>query len=322
MKKRALLVGINYLGTGYELAGCINDSNNMHSFLSDCGFTDIEMVLESAATTDGIIAALNRLTSDVEPGDIILFHYSGHGSQLPSTNEPDGFEEIICPVDLDWDTKIITDDTLREIFNKVPVGVNTTVILDCCHSGTMLDQTESLSSAGTSVNPPTKNIRIKKGARYLKPPTKIARKLKTRSLVKWEAEKDINESALLIAGCQANQTSADAFIDGMHQGAATAAMLKVIRANPDSTYRSLVTGMRTFMLENNFSQVPELDGSSKLYDIKFLGQFPVSNTPVFITPDVYPITDTAAIETTENTAKALAIIGTLMAIILIILIFG
>lgn len=284
MKKRALLVGINYVGTGNQLRGCINDSNNMNAFLTSKGFTDIKMVLEKEATTSGIKAALEWLVADTAPGDVIVFHYSGHGSQLPSNNEPDGFEEIICPIDLNWTDRVITDDTLRTIFDKVPNGVNTTVILDCCHSGTMLDQTESLNDTklkeidGIPI-PATRNAKKKKGDRYLKPPAKILKKLADRELVMWEASRDVNATALLIAGCQADQTAADATIDGQAQGAATAAMLKLAKENPQISYKNLVNNMVDYMAQNRFTQIPQLDGAYSLYDQTFLEPFSFTIAP-------------------------------------------
>lgn len=271
MKKKALLVGINYVGTAHELRGCINDSNNIKNFLVSQGFDDIKTLLEAEATTEGIKDGLNWLVSDLDPGDIIVFHYSGHGSQLPSTKELDGFEEIICPIDLDWKKKVITDDTLREIFNRVPQDVNTTLILDCCHSGNMLDQANSLNLERKElVSEITDPTRI---SRFLPPPSRIKKKLTDRSLVNWSTSKDINNNALLIAGCRANQTSADAEIDGIYQGAATASLLKLVKNNPTISYRSLVTEMNDFMHRNNFSQQPDLDGSPSLYDKVFISQF-------------------------------------------------
>jgi len=319
--KKALLVGINYVGTGHELKGCINDSHNMHNFLAARGFTDIKMLQEEAATTDGIKAGLEWLTSGVTPGDVIVFHYSGHGSQLPSSTEADGFEEIICPVDLNWMDKVITDDTLRQAFNKVPNGVNTTVILDCCHSGTMLDQTESLNATKTMVEAPKVAKKVK-GARYLKPPAKVANKLKTRSLVDWRASRDVNESALLIAGCHADQTSADAVINGSPQGAATAALLRSAMANPGISYKQLVTEMCDFMVAGKYTQVPELDGSPRLYDEVFIEPFKVS---VPVTPVEPVVTPTESVTPPADSGKKnnLAIIGgVILAILVLILMFS
>jgi uncharacterized caspase-like protein len=314
MKKRALIVGINYTGTGNALKGCLNDAEHMQAHLAARGFTEIKSVLEKEATTAGITAGLNWLVADTAPGDVIVFHYSGHGSQLPSKSEADGFEEIICPVDLNWTDKVITDNTLRQIFDKVPNGVNTTLILDCCHSGTMLDQTESLN--GTKEVKPTKPT---KGSRYLKPPAKIKKQLANCTLVNWETSKDVNATALLIAGCHANQTSADAFIDGKAQGAATASLIAASTANTTISYRNLTSEMVGFMEKNNFKQVPELDGSESLYDQTFLEpfSFAIPSTPVIDTP-AGPVVEPSA----NNNMKPLLIIGAVIALIVLFLVFG
>lgn len=289
MKKKALIVGINYAGTSNALKGCLNDAKNMHAFLEGRGFTEIKDVLEKEATTTGIIAGLNWLVSDVAPGDVIVFHYSGHGSQLPSQAEEDGWEEIICPIDLNWVDKVITDDTLRKIFDKVPNGVNVTLVLDCCHSGTMLDQSQTLGGT-TEVAKPLKK---EKGSRYLKPPAKILKKLEGRKMVEWETSRDVNATALLIAGCHASQTSADAVIDGVAQGAATASLLKATAADSAISYRSLVTNMQQFMVANRFKQIPQLDGSESLYDQKFVEpfSFTIPAKPATVEPSVQEESD-------------------------------
>lgn len=319
MKKRALIVGINYVGTGNDLKGCINDANNAHEFLKSRGFEDIKLVLEKEATTSGIKEGLEWLVSGAEPGDMLYFHYSGHGSQLPSKTEADGFEEIICPFDLNWRDKVITDDTLRQIFNKVPAGVNTTLFLDCCHSGTMLDQTESLLE-NKDVKTKTRRTRKGKDSRYLKPPASVLKKLADRKLVDWQTSRDVNKDALLIAACQENQTAADALIDGKHQGAATAAMLKILKTNPGVTYKELVEAMRIYMKENRFGQIPDLDGSSKLYDTKFVEPFYVGQ-PEVVEPIVPAISGNDNIEgKKKGTKEKLTIAVVLLAIIILVII--
>jgi hypothetical protein len=141
----------------------------------------------------------------------------------------------------------------------------------------MLDQAQTLGGTKTITAKP----KAKKGSRYLKPPAKIARQIAKGTLVDWETSKDVNSSALLIAGCHASQTSADAFIDGIPQGAATAALIKSSTANPAISYRNLVTNMQQFMVDGNFTQVPQLDGSESLYDMTFLEpfKFAIAATP-------------------------------------------
>lgn len=319
MKKRALLVGINYTGTSNALKGCLNDSANMEAMLIARGFTDIKKVLEKEATTVGIIAGMEWLVAGAVPGDVLVMHYSGHGSQLISETEPDGFEEIICPIDLNWLDKVITDNTLKSIFNKVPNGVNTTVILDCCHSGTMLDQTESLENTRViDIEPVTKTKKIKKSSRYLKPPVSVTKKLKGKELVDWSTSRDVNATALLIAGCKANQTSADAFIDGQAQGAATAALLKSIAKNPSISYRTLVTEMNDFMVSGRYTQRPMLDGSSSLYDQAFIEPFSFAITPSEVPVESVVVTT----EEKKDTKNKIIVAAVVIAAIIAFIIFG
>lgn len=282
MSKKALLVGINYKGTGHDLRGCINDVNNVSAFLATQGF-EIVTLTEKEATTQAILAALRLLVSDAKNGDILYFHFSGHGSQIYSKLEEDKLDEIICPYDLDWKTKVITDNDLKEIFNSVPVGVNTTIVLDCCHSGDALDQGESMKiddeffntdlPAGTVLKAKVMTKTMKQ--RYLPMPADIQQDIQERSLSlrTWNTSRDINKSALLIAGCRSDQTSADATINGQAQGAATASMLGFLKNNPSMSYRDLVTCMNGFMIKNKFTQRPVLDGSSMLYDHAFLQEW-------------------------------------------------
>lgn len=275
MNKRAFIVGCNYPNTPNELHGCVNDANAMEAVLRDhYSFTQIHKILDNNATTANIKAGLNWLVSGAQPGDVLVFHYSGHGSQIPG-NEPDGLDEIICPVDLDWQTKMITDNDLREIFDRVPNGVNVTVILDSCHSGTMLDQAQQFQPLGPGV---PRTEAAEKGSRYMPPPANIAslmegRIVKHRVLHEMRG-RDVNVTALLISGCQSTQTSADAYVAGNYHGAATYALCDALkRSNYDIDYKTLVTHMDQFMAVNGYTQRPELDGAPVLFGQKFACPF-------------------------------------------------
>ena len=69
---------------------------------------------------------------------MLLVHFSGHGSNVPDNDgdEADKRDEILCPTDLDWKNPL-RDDWLRRTFDGLKAGVNLTVIIDCCHSGTI-----------------------------------------------------------------------------------------------------------------------------------------------------------------------------------------
>jgi metacaspase-1 len=141
--KKALLVGINdYPGSQNDLQGCVNDITDVYDVLVKYfGFlsADLTLLSNKRATGSAILGGLQKLVTGAESGDVLVFHYSGHGSQVRDSEGDelkDGLDEIICPWDFDWDGKYIKDDDLAELFGRLKKGVHLEVILDSCHSGT------------------------------------------------------------------------------------------------------------------------------------------------------------------------------------------
>ena len=68
---------------------------------------------------------------------MFYFTYSGHGTQLwdNSGEEADLYDEALCLWDRPGGIQCITDDTLRELLQKIRGSVF--VILDSCYSGGM-----------------------------------------------------------------------------------------------------------------------------------------------------------------------------------------
>lgn len=283
MSKKALLVGINYPGTNHSLRGCVNDVVTMSEMITaNFGFTDPKnkrMLIDDSATTANILERLEWLVDGAQPGDVLFFHYSGHGSQVINQdyNDPgfeiDGKDEIICPVDLNWRDKIIKDDDLKTIFNKVPENVNLTVILDCCHSGGGIDSSSIYQPTGQAavevINDPMNPNR----SRLLPMPADIANrglgldlKVKPRQIQTAD-----NSTALLISGCQSHQTSADSFIGNKFMGAATFFIARALQLNNFSLdYKTLVEIVNREIAQFGYTQRPELNGRTDLYTKKFL----------------------------------------------------
>ncbi len=143
MAKKALLVGINkYRIPGADLNGCVNDVTNVRDILLKYfGFTvkDIRVIVDERATKKNIISRLHWLVDNAKEGDCLLFHYSGHGSQIVDRDGDelkDRMDEILCPHDMDWDGNFISDDDLSKIFKNIAKGIRLEILLDCCHSGT------------------------------------------------------------------------------------------------------------------------------------------------------------------------------------------
>lgn len=85
--------------------------------------------------------ALYWLVQGCQPGDSLLFHYSGHGSRQRNYNgdEVDGYDETLCPLDFETQGMIVDDEINATIVRPLPPGVKLHAIIDACHSGTVLD---------------------------------------------------------------------------------------------------------------------------------------------------------------------------------------
>ncbi|CAN6332539.1 unnamed protein product [Urochloa humidicola] len=158
-EKRAVLVGINYPGTKAELKGCHNDVARMRRCLVDrFGFEEsgIRVLVDDGSggpqpTGANIRRELARLVGDARPGDLLFFHYSGHGTRLPAETGQDddtGYDECIVPCDMN----LITDQDFTELVRKVPQGCLFTIVSDSCHSGGLLDKTKEQIGHSTKQN--------------------------------------------------------------------------------------------------------------------------------------------------------------------------
>lgn len=140
-RRRALCVGINRYPTA-PLSGCVADVQAWAGMFKRVGFEDPVMLLDERATRAAIVESLSSLVTSSRPGDVIVFQYSGHGTQLPDVSRDElggdtpGEDEAICPYDFASGDFLIDDD-IGEIFNRLPSGVNLTCFMDCCHSGTI-----------------------------------------------------------------------------------------------------------------------------------------------------------------------------------------
>lgn len=146
-KCKALLVGINYVGTQNELQGCHNDVETMRRYLVKQGYSedDMKIMMDDGEHENpdkaGIIAGFQWLVEDAGPGDSLFFHYSGHGASVRDDDgdEADGKDEALCPVDLESAGLLRDDEVFKCLVGPLNDGVQLTAVLDCCHSGTILD---------------------------------------------------------------------------------------------------------------------------------------------------------------------------------------
>jgi hypothetical protein len=277
MKRKALLIGINkYRIPGADLRGCVNDVKNLQSVLTRYyGFAsrDITVLTDFKATRKAMQSAIHKLIAGARSGDLLLLHYSGHGANVPDKNgdEADRRDEILCPTDLDWKDPLL-DDWLRTEFNALKAGVNLTVIMDCCHSGT---NTRALRSPDAPSIPrylpnPWDLLAVESGRR-LRGTVKGELRGSPRAVRRKRDIVTADISDVLVTGCRDTQTSADAYIGGSYNGALTYHLVKAIKqAKGKLTYRELHQRTVALLKQADFDQIPQLEGRKPRFDQPFL----------------------------------------------------
>lgn len=290
MANKALLVGLNhYPNPVNNLKGCVNDVlQTSRSLQQAYGFDNarqIRVLTDERATTSAIVKRLEWLVDRSRPGDVLVFHYSGHGAQVRDRHGDeldDGLDEIICPYDLDWD-RPFTDDDLNGILKNVAPGASLTVILDCCHSGTGLRATDWTDAP----------VR----ARWLPPPPDVLHRTQpriedrgeNRRLTMGEPIRELalrrfgmqaaQQGAVLLAACRATQYSADAWIDGDFHGAFTYFLWKAAaEAGFAISYADLIRAVRRDLRKAGYEQVPQLEGPAPLLNQNVFAPLAVAAT--------------------------------------------
>ena len=253
--KRAICVGINnYPGIFNDLKGCVNDANDWSAVLQGYGFS-VSVMLDSQATRANVKAALQGLVDSTIAGDVAVFTYSGHGTQVADKNadEGDPYDEAIYVYD-----GTIIDDELRSILQGIHPQATLVVISDSCFSGSVT------RLAGEKAVP-----------RFVPPAVSMKGKSAKRPFLLPEG--DMPE--ILISGCSDDEYSYDAEFNGRPNGAMTALAIQVIKQNPNATYREFFTGLRALLPSQEYPQSPQLEGSDVNKDRKLFASLSGEPSP-------------------------------------------
>lgn len=183
-------------------------------------------------TKENIRMALFWLVQGCQPGDSLVFHYSGHGSQQRSYEEADGYDETICPLDFETQGMIVDDEINQAIVRPLPHGVKLHAIVDACHSGTVLDLPFL--------------CRMSRQGQY------VWEDHRPRSGM-WKGTS--GGEVISFSGCDDDQTSADtsALSKITSTGAMTFCFIQAIERGHAATYGSILNAMRSTLRSTNDS---------------------------------------------------------------------
>jgi uncharacterized caspase-like protein len=140
--KRAVLIGIDDYAYVRDLQGAANDVALMKQLLTTVyGFEaqDITVLTNSEATRARILTELHALADRLEEGDVVVLHFSGHGSAVQDRNddELDRMDETLVAYDgkQTGEGQILDDEIHDFVRQASAITRNITVIFDSCHSG-------------------------------------------------------------------------------------------------------------------------------------------------------------------------------------------
>jgi hypothetical protein len=105
-------------------------------------------------TKANIFWAIQSLVRNSRSGDVVFVHFSGHGGRVKDLDgdEADGFDECLVPVNYKQVGLIKDDDLYTTLVGPMARGVTVTCLMDCCHSGTVLDLPYHYKANGDGVN--------------------------------------------------------------------------------------------------------------------------------------------------------------------------
>jgi hypothetical protein len=223
-------IGINYRGTLDELRGCINDVYNIEKTLR-AKFPNLQIQILTddtliKPTRKNILNIWQKTLEKAQPGDIVIFSFSGHGTYIKDQNndESDKRDEALYTID----QQLIIDDEINNLFIRFQKpNVDILGIFDSCFSGTVVDLNDSYI-------PIDKNYQINNKQTY-------------------------KGQIVSISGSRDDQTSADAFLDNQFSGAMTWAFIQYF--NQAKSWKGLIDKMASKLKSSDFSQIPILSYS-------------------------------------------------------------
>lgn len=151
-QKRALLIGCNYRrAPDAELKACHDDVRSVKDFLVNVyGFPEsaerMTVLMDDKKhkhpTHTNITEAFKRLAEKSQPGDAVFVLFTGHGCRVldsPIDETAESYDEALVPADYE-ETGIIRDTLFfKTLLAPMKKGVTVTCIIDCCHTGVMID---------------------------------------------------------------------------------------------------------------------------------------------------------------------------------------
>lgn len=231
----SLHIGLNsvdpkhYAGWDGPLTACEADAEDMEAIARAAAFTT-QTLMTAQATREAVIKGIKGAAAQLASGDMFFLTYSGHGGQVPDTDDDDGEDDFQDETWCLFNGELI-DDELRELWAGFKANVRILVLSDSCHSGTVTRQAyNELARTGVVRQPVTRSDGREEPVFRAMPDDVAMRTYRKNKAFYQKLAKalpakpsTIQATVRLISGCQDNQLS----MDGTFNGLFTATLLRV-----------------------------------------------------------------------------------------------
>ncbi|MDY7024023.1 MAG: caspase family protein, partial [Cyanobacteriota bacterium] len=303
-RKLALLVGINQYQRK-PLDGCVNDILMQKMLLIHrFGFQedDILTLTDKQATRQGILDAFeDHLIKQAKPGDVVVFHFSGHGSRVLAPNpiplksrivDGVGLNGTLVPVDsqlpagypdVGGEVDDIMGHTLFLLMSAIQTE-NVTAILDSCFSGlTTRDY----------------KVRSREGGEKVKiSPQEKAYQEKWLSRLGWSEDEFVRKyqegvaKGIVIASAKPNQLAKDVRFLDFNVGIFSYFLTQYLWQNAGTPKNAIAYA--TEQIPRKFKQDP-------MYEVKINSGY--ENQPMYFVENPNSVANAVVMKTEDNQAR-------------------
>ncbi|MGB3404007.1 MAG: caspase family protein [Microcoleaceae cyanobacterium] len=247
-RKLALLVGINQYPNSdryLNLNGPVTDvALQKELLIHRFGFNRNDILTltdktEQKPTRANILEAFEtHLIQQAKPGDVVVFHFSGHGSRVldPQPINNNDLNSTFVPNDANNDKEFVPDIMGRSLFLLMSAlsTQNVTVLLDCCYSG-----------GGTRGNIRVRSVRG--GSKFKPHQTELDYQQKWLNKLSFNPDKFQKirsigvAKGVVIASAKRYQESADMEFEGFNAGAFTYLLTQYLWQETQSANNTIIT---------------------------------------------------------------------------------
>lgn len=292
----ALLVGIDsYQGNVPSLNGCVNDINVFETLLRERAARDsfqlnLLSLTNSQASRQNVINGFRQHLGHAGEGDVVIFYYSGHGSQSHTPPElwflePDHLDEtlVCCDSRLPGNFDLADKELAVLIHGIAERNPHILIVLDSCHSG-----------SGTRAQAQFSDVKVRR----------VATETRVRPVESYLASRDELKNALgdsvehengragfrlpigrhvLMAACREDEEAKEITVDGEARGVFSSCLAQSIEAmGTRFTYRDLYKRVSALVRVRASKQSPLIDTTdTQDLDAEFLDGAIQTHAPYF-----------------------------------------